>query len=101
MLEIKWVTPGSHSREGQKCVVDERISVLSKDFKYICSVMHMGDALHFYPLVSYDGRIWGPPSEENGTVKNWRAKSLHSLGRLPYVTKPCGGYSLLHCYVAE
>jgi hypothetical protein len=102
MLDISWQTNEKQRvKLGANSTVSEKITLLGKQYSYIGSLMHeMTDPPHFYAVVSYGNRMWGPPLKSNGCV-DYMNPIYVPQGDLPYVTPGGMGYSVLHCYILD
>jgi hypothetical protein len=100
ILDITWKA-GEIRRVESESNVCEKISFLETQYTYVGSIMHTMIPSHFYAVVSFEGRVWGPPLDANGYIDYPNDTVYVPRGNLPHVTPDGKGYSVLHCYVLE
>jgi hypothetical protein len=98
IIEIQWGPERSRWKIGRNSTIDERISVLGKDFRYVGSIMHAEDPQHFFPIVLFDDQLWGPPLKDRFWI-DCEAEYYCPFSARPYVPDLGNACSLLHCYI--
>jgi hypothetical protein len=100
MLGIAWNVNDSSERAalGRGSTISNTITFLDTKYQYVGSILHT--LAHFYALVSFEDRLWGPPLLSGGCV-DYSSNIYNPRGDLPHVTPDGQGYSVLHCYTLD